>query len=80
MISTFLSSGAGIQIAAVDVEQAYLARKAFSRFGKGRHAAGLNYGDCFSYALAMVRGEPILYKGEDFAQTDVISFLAPPRP
>jgi ribonuclease VapC len=66
---------AGIEIAAVDAEQAHEARRAFSRFGKGRHRAGLNYGDCFAYALAKVRGESLLYKGEDFSQTDVPSFV-----
>jgi ribonuclease VapC len=65
---------AGVEIAAVDSEQAHVARRAFSRFGKGRHPAGLNYGDCFSYALATVLGEPLLYKGEDFRQTDVTPF------
>jgi ribonuclease VapC len=70
---------AGIDIAAVDAEQAHTARRAFSRFGKGRHKAGLNYGDCFSYALAMVLGEPLLYKGEDFCHTDVTSFVPPPE-
>lgn len=54
-----------------DVEQANIARDAFLRFGKGRHAAGLNYGDCFSYALAQALGEPLLYKGDDFLRTDV---------
>ncbi len=62
---------AGIEFAAVDVEQARVACTAFSRFGKGRHAAALNYGDCFSYALAQVLGEPLLYKGDDFSRTDV---------
>ena|SRR5436309_10791858 len=71
---------AGIEVQALDREQAYIARRAFSRFGKGRHAAGLNYGDCFSYALAVVRGEPLLYKGEDFGQTDVTPFVSPARP
>lgn len=71
---------AGIDIAAVDAEQAHAARRAFSRFGKGRHKAGLNYGDCFSYALATVLGEPLLYKGEDFLYTDVTPFAPPPRP
>jgi ribonuclease VapC len=65
---------AGIELASVDPEQAHVARRAFSRFGKGRHRAGLNYGDCFAYALATVLGEPLLYKGEDFRQTDVTSF------
>jgi len=50
-------------------------RAAFVRFGKGRHPAGLNFGDCVSYALAQARGLPLLYKGEDFAKTDVISAL-----
>ena len=68
---------AGIEVVSVDREQAYVARRAFSRFGKGRHAAGLNYGDCFSYALAVVRGEPLLYKGQDFGQTDVTPFVPP---
>jgi ribonuclease VapC len=48
-------------------------RAAFVRFGKGRHPARLNFGDCVSYALAQVRGLPLLYKGEDFAKTDVVS-------
>jgi ribonuclease VapC len=48
-----------------------VACRAFSRFGKGRHRAGLNYGDCFSYALAISTGEPLLFKGEDFVHTDV---------
>jgi ribonuclease VapC len=67
---------AGIGLAAVDSEQAQVARRAFSRFGKGRHPAGLNYGDCFAYALAIVLGEPLLYKGDDFGRTDVIPFMA----
>ena len=62
---------AGIELVALDVDQAKVARRAFSRFGKGRHPAGLNYGDCFAYALAMLLGEPLLFKGEDFPQTDV---------
>jgi len=64
---------ARIELVAVDLEQAKLARVAFSRFGKGRHEAGLNYGDCFAYALARVLGEPLLFKGEDFSRTDVQS-------
>jgi len=71
---------AGIELAGVDVEQANVARRAFSRFGKGRHPAGLNYGDCFAYALAMVLGEPLLFKGDDFPQTDVTLSVPPPRP
>lgn len=65
---------ARIELVAVDDEQAHVARRAFSRFGKGRHPAGLNYGDCFAYALAMSAGEPLLFKGEDFARTDVEPF------
>lgn len=55
----------------VDAEQADMARRAWRRFGKGRHPAGLNYGDCFAYALAATRGEPLLFKGEDFSRTDL---------
>jgi ribonuclease VapC len=62
---------AGIELAPVDLEQARVARAAFGRFGKGRHPAALNYGDCFAYALARVLGEPLLFKGDDFSQTDV---------
>ncbi len=67
---------AGIEIADVDLEQGKVARRAFSRYGKGRHPAGLNYGDCFSYALAITRGESLLYKGEDFARTDAVPALS----
>jgi ribonuclease VapC len=62
---------AGIAIEPVTEEQAYIARQAFIDFGKGRHPAGLNYGDCFSYALAKAAREPLLFKGKDFAKTDV---------
>lgn len=64
-------SRAGIELIAVDQEQGQLARSAFSRFGKGRHRAGLNYGDCFSYAAAIHVGEPLLCKGDDFIHTDL---------
>jgi ribonuclease VapC len=62
-----------LQVEAIPVtlEQAELARSAFRRFGKGRHPAGLNFGDCFSYALARALGEPLLFVGNDFSQTDV---------
>jgi ribonuclease VapC len=69
---------ADVEVVAVDAEQAELARHAFRTFGKGRHAAGLNYGDCFSYALSQSSGEPLLFKGGDFAQTDVAA-LTPPE-
>jgi ribonuclease VapC len=62
---------AGVVIEPVTEEQAHVARQAYSDFGKGRHRAGLNFGDCFAYALAKVTGEPLLYKGEDFKRTDI---------
>lgn len=62
---------ANLQVVPVDAEQADLARSAWRKYGKGRHAAGLNFGDCFSYALAKVSGEPLLAKGTDFARTDL---------
>jgi ribonuclease VapC len=62
---------ADVDVVAVDAEQEDLARHAYRRFGKGRHAAGLNYGDCFSFALSQSTGEPLLFKGADFAKTDV---------
>jgi ribonuclease VapC len=68
---------AGVELIPVDVEQTHAARRAFTRFGKGRHPAGLNYGDCFTYALATVLGQPLLFKGSDFAQTDVTPFEPP---
>jgi ribonuclease VapC len=61
----------GADVISVDAEQANAARRAWRRYGRGRHVAALNYGDCFSYALAMTRGEPLLFKGDDFAKTDV---------
>lgn len=64
---------AGVEVVPVDREQGSLARRAFSRFGKGRHPAGLNYGDCFAYALARHLGEPLLFKGDDFGKTDVVA-------
>lgn len=62
---------AGVEVVAVDADHADQARRAWRRYGKGRHPAGLNYGDCFSYALAVISGEPLLYKGNDFSQTDI---------
>ena len=62
---------AGVDLVSVDAEQAEVARSAYRRFGKGRNRAGLNYGDCFAYALAKVSGEPLLYQGDDFANTDI---------
>lgn len=61
----------GFSIEPVTAEQAEVAREAWRRYGKGRHSAALNFGDCFSYALARTTGEPLLFKGNDFTQTDV---------
>lgn len=64
-------SKARISLASVDADQAYVARDAFRRYGKGRHPAGLNFGDCFAYALAKMLDEPLLFKGHDFDLTDI---------
>lgn len=64
---------ATVDLVAVDVAQAEAARAAYRRYGKGRHRAGLNYGDCFSYALAKVSGQPLLFKGDDFRHTDIVA-------
>ena len=66
---------AEIEFVDVTLEQAHAARLAWRRYGKGNHPAGLNFGDCFAYALAEIVGEPLLYKGDDFALTDVESAL-----
>lgn len=66
---------ARIGIEPVTQEQAHIARQAWFDFGKGRHKAGLNFADCFAYALAISTGEPLLFKGEDFARTDVVSAM-----
>jgi ribonuclease VapC len=65
----------GVVTSAFDADQAEVAAVAWRRFGKGRHPAGLNLGDCYSYALAKVLAAPLLFKGLDFAQTDVASAL-----
>ncbi len=68
----------GITIQPVTTSQAYIARQAYRDFGKGSgHPAGLNFGDCFAYALAKESGEPLLFKGEDFGHTDVTSASEP---
>ena len=64
---------AQVGIAPVTVEQARIARAAYRDFGKSRHRAGLNFGDCFAYALAKDKGEPLLFKGKDFIHTDIAS-------
>ncbi len=62
---------ASIETVHMDSEQVAAARRAYAQFGRGRHAAGLNLGDCCTYALARISGEPLLFKGDDFAQTDL---------
>lgn len=66
---------ARIEIIPVDSRMAEVAFSAWLQYGKGRHPAGLNFGDCFAYALAKLRGEPLLFKGEDFSKTDLTSAL-----
>ncbi len=62
---------ANLQIIPVDGEQIEIARSAWRKYGKGRHPAGLNFGDCFAYALAKSSGEPLLAKGAEFSKTDI---------
>lgn len=62
---------AGIDIEPVTFVQAETAREAYRAYGRGNHSVGLNYGDCFAYALAKTTSEPLLFKGDDFAQTDI---------
>jgi ribonuclease VapC len=62
---------AALQVVPVDSEQVEIARSAWRKFGKGRHPAGLNFGDCFAYALAKFSGEPLMAKGANFAKTDI---------
>lgn len=72
-LDAFLSESR-MEVVAFDAEQADIARHAYSTFGKGRHRAGLNLGDCAVYALSRTSGEPLLFKGQDFARTDVEVF------
>jgi ribonuclease VapC len=74
LLDNFVQESRAI-IEAVTEEQALLARQGYSDYGKGRHPAGLNFGDCFSYALAKATGEPLLFKGDDFSKTDVVPAL-----
>ena len=67
---------AQIEIVAMNADQAELARTAWRKYGKGNHSAGLNIGDCCAYALAKYSGEPLLFKGNDFSQTDIRSAIA----
>ena len=62
---------ARFEVVPLDADQAEIARTAFRRYGKGRHPAGLNFGDCLAYAAAKATGEPLFFKGEDFSKTDI---------
>ena len=64
-----------VRVVPTTTEQTSFAREAYRRFGKGNHPARLNLGDCFAYALSKARGEPLLFKGDDFRQTDVEAAL-----
>lgn len=75
MLDQFLHR-ANIKVIPVDLEQAEAARTAYRKFGEGIHPAGLNFGDCFAYALAKTAKEALLFKGNDFALTDVQSAAA----
>lgn len=68
---------AAVDLVAVHPEHAHLARLAWREYGTGRHPAALNYGDCFSYALSKVSGEPLLFKGNDFPRTDITAVRLP---
>ena len=75
-LAAFMNS-TGVETAAFTTQQLDIAIEAFRRFGKGRHKAGLNLGDCFAYALAKAVGEPLLFKGDDFSMTDITPALPP---
>jgi len=68
-----------IDVRGVDLKQGVLARKAYEQYGRGRSPAGLNFGDCFAYALAKARDDTLLFKGEDFAKTDIAPAWRPPN-
>lgn len=74
LVDRFVEDGE-IELVPVTTEHARLACGAFRAYGRGRHAAALNLGDCFAYALAKATGEPLLFKGEDFARTDLSSAI-----
>jgi ribonuclease VapC len=67
---------AAVDLVAAHPEHAHAARIAHRKYGKGRHRAALNYGDCFSYALAKISGEPLLFKGDNFPHTNVAAVMA----
>ena len=66
-----------IDVQPVDLNQGFLARQAFVQYGRRRHPAALNFGDCFTYALAKARNDALLFKGDDFAQTDIVPAWRP---
>jgi ribonuclease VapC len=66
---------AKLEVVPVDLDQVETARVAWRKYGKGRHPAGLNFGDCFAYALAKVMDQPILFKGDDFTHTDIFPVI-----
>jgi ribonuclease VapC len=70
-----LIQNAAFQIENFTAQHVEFAREAYARYGKGKNAAGLNYGDCFSYALAKATGLPLLFKGQDFSKTDLVAVL-----
>ena len=67
---------ASMDLVGMDVEQLKIARRAYQKFGKGLHPAGLNFGDCCSYALSRCSGEALLFKGNDFSKTDAVDALS----
>lgn len=67
--------GLGVKVVPCDRRLSEIAFQAWRQYGKGRHPAGLNYGDCFSHALAKQRSEPLLFKGSDFSKTDIQSAI-----
>jgi ribonuclease VapC len=64
---------AGFELVAIDADQAHIARQAFRQYGEGRHPAGLNFANCFCYASPKRPDYPLLYKGSDFAKTDILA-------
>jgi ribonuclease VapC len=73
-LDLFLNKAA-MRIVSFDENQLKMARYAFSQYGKGRHPASLNFGDCFAYALCRTSGQPLLFKGNDFTQTDLVAVV-----
>jgi ribonuclease VapC len=76
LLDDFLQD-AGIEVSGVTRDDAIGAREAYFKFGRGYHRAGLNLADCFAYALAKTRDEPLLFKGDDFSQTDIVPAWRP---